>query len=382
MISSMKNAVAHYPFGSSEYATQYQYGGTVIADGDAEAVGIGSWQEINGATVTKESGGRPGSGGSFVLRVRNTGGVYGGARQLGVLTIGRVYRIIGWTWGDGTVVPVVGDQADVDRYWTGTASTSCQYFDFVFTAVNTDIMFSRKAGGTDNYVEFDDISVIEVRPQTLDVSGNGLHALFGDDGLTSSEFPTKLTTSVGYSFDAADYFNCGTDSKLAFSETMTLMIACSSNRAYPSDDGSIKYRGLIGRGKGTATADHCFFIDWYGTNATRTLRLRVSNGVSDLSEAIADFDMIPGRIRTIVARLDGSFASFFIDGEPDSVPTAQTINAQIPTDQYFTLGSRYNTPLYSWDGNIYETAVFNYALPDSEIREYHHDFIRRFKNRI
>jgi hypothetical protein len=127
-------------------------GEEVLTDGDMEAVGTGSWSPTT-ATLSKETSDLSGS--TQCLRITSTG-TTGQAKQ-NVLTADINYRISGYARGDGTGYPRIYFGSGVYP-WTGTTSTSWQYFDVV--ASNTSNYFSLIcAGGSGLYVEFDNVSV-------------------------------------------------------------------------------------------------------------------------------------------------------------------------------------------------------------------------------
>lgn len=77
--------------------------------------------------------------------------------------------------------------------------------------------------------------------RTLDVSGGGNNAEFGD-GSTSSTYPTKLTDSHGYDFDGtADYLvaSMGTDLNVGNTGSLTFKIEFSPDFDY--DDNDVTY---------------------------------------------------------------------------------------------------------------------------------------------
>jgi hypothetical protein len=133
------------------------YGPELVSDGDMEAANVDSWDAYAGATINKQW--RRVLDGLRVLRATNTLG-YGGARQT-ILEVGKTYRVNGWARGNGTSVPslYVGSNTVA---WTGTSSTSWQYFDVVATADAYAFVTLYNTGAATNYVEFDNVSVREV----------------------------------------------------------------------------------------------------------------------------------------------------------------------------------------------------------------------------
>lgn len=126
----------------------------LLADGDMEAAGVGSWAAA-AATLTKQGSAYQGS---QCLRVAQTGAGAATASQA-VLVIGQTYRVVGVTRSDGTSTPTVRNPSG-NTLWTGTTSTSWQPFDFSFVAsVSTSIFLTAQGGAATNYTEWDAVVV-------------------------------------------------------------------------------------------------------------------------------------------------------------------------------------------------------------------------------
>lgn len=141
-----QKAIGH---GSGDYDTE------LLADGDMEAAGTGSWSAGNGATLTKQPGNA--MAGVQVLRVAHGGTANPYAIQ-NPLTVGTKYRATGFARGDGTGIPRIWAGAD---FWTGTAATAWQQFDITFTASNVGFACATTLAVA-GYCEFDQVSVREV----------------------------------------------------------------------------------------------------------------------------------------------------------------------------------------------------------------------------
>ncbi|MBU1018246.1 hypothetical protein KKA33_04430, partial [Patescibacteria group bacterium] len=131
-----------------------------LTDGDMEAADASAWTAGNDATLTKETG-TP-HGGSRVLRIAYGSSTNPYAYQ-NVMTSGTSYHVTGWARGDGTNRPNIQDGAAY--IWTGTTSTSWQYFDFVRIWGSSIFYLQTLATGA-GYSEFDDVSVVgtEINP--------------------------------------------------------------------------------------------------------------------------------------------------------------------------------------------------------------------------
>jgi hypothetical protein len=144
------------PYGSPYPEDGFVFGDEVLADTDCEESGTGSWDAINGATLSKVSGSV--WNGDLALRVTDTASNYGAARQTSVVTASVDYRISGYARSDGVTAPRV--QTGGDAAWTGTTSTNWQHFDVVFTSTSTDVRFYYGGSGG-GWCEFDNVSVRE-----------------------------------------------------------------------------------------------------------------------------------------------------------------------------------------------------------------------------
>jgi hypothetical protein len=131
-------------------------GSQLLVDNDMETAGVANWPLWNGSVTTKDVT-NP-HGGTQCLRATHAGGA-GGARQ-NALVAANTYRSIGWARGDGTATPRI-DFQDLTARWSGTTSTSWQYFDFVSIAANTGFT-PRKLAADGTWVEFDDFSLFQI----------------------------------------------------------------------------------------------------------------------------------------------------------------------------------------------------------------------------
>lgn len=130
----------------------------LLADGNMEAAGTGSWTPGGFATLSKQT--TSPHGGSQVLRVANDGSHTSANANQSSLTAGVVYRATGYMRSDGTSTPRVLNNSST-AIVTGTSSTTWQPFDVVFVAAGTTINFqaSLSLAGS-GYAEFDDVSVM------------------------------------------------------------------------------------------------------------------------------------------------------------------------------------------------------------------------------
>jgi hypothetical protein len=139
-----------------------------LTDGNMEAADTSAWLAGADASVTKATT-NPYSGSRCLRVTRSSGGSAFFAYQLN-LVIGRKYRIRGWARSDGTSIPKVFTGAYV---WTGTTSTSWQYFDVITIATLTIFRLYAGPGGAPSYSEFDDITVTDLGERYVYQVGSG-----------------------------------------------------------------------------------------------------------------------------------------------------------------------------------------------------------------
>ena len=117
--------------------------------------------------------------------------------QQTILTIGQTYRTRGYCRGDGSVAPAVvlpGEEA----VFTGTSSTSPQYFDETFTADVTGVFFlGTTAAGAGNGVRFDSVTVENITAPGVNILIDGDMEAAGFTDWTAVNAPT-LTKQAGY----------------------------------------------------------------------------------------------------------------------------------------------------------------------------------------
>jgi hypothetical protein len=151
-----------------------------LTDGDMEKAGVTDWGVGNGATLTKDTT-NP-HGGSRCLRVTRAGDWGSGGSVGSPMTIGKKYVIKGWARGDATTYPAVWSGSTL---WTGTSSTSWQYYKVEFTCSHVNIVFY-KQGAAGNYTEFDDVSIKEVASSNdITLSARGIARSRDADHFTS-----------------------------------------------------------------------------------------------------------------------------------------------------------------------------------------------------
>jgi len=164
---------------------------------------------------------------------------------------------------------------------------------------------------------------------------------------------------------SSDYINAGKDSTLDLTSTGSISVWAKPNRSYPSDDTNTKYRGIIAKTSSGGSTGLSYWIDWRGTNTSRTLRARIGDGTNSQGVEINNFDF-GGSWVHIVYTFDGSNHNLYINGDLTNSPVTQTINAQI-LDQDLHIGRAFNSSSYTWDGLIDEVLIYNTALTQTQV---------------
>ena len=132
------------------------YPTNLIADGNMEVVGVGSWTVGAGTPTLSKETADP-HGGTQSLRLTYNGVAAPNTYQP-ILTVGDWYHAVGWGHGDGTYVPSMGDWVNAGL-WTGTSSTSWQNFTVDWQAGHARCYFATSAAAAAAFGEFDDIVV-------------------------------------------------------------------------------------------------------------------------------------------------------------------------------------------------------------------------------
>lgn len=131
----------------------YYRTGELLQDRDMEVSGTTNW--VSTATLSKQTNSP--HGGAQVLRLTSASGNVFFDQLVG--NVGRVYRVTGYARSDGTALPLVSNAGGINLF-TGTTSTSWQYFDVTMPATTSEVAKFRTS--TTGYTEWDDLSITEV----------------------------------------------------------------------------------------------------------------------------------------------------------------------------------------------------------------------------
>ncbi len=172
--------------------------------------------------------------------------------------------------------------------------------------------------------------------------------------------------SGAYEFDGfAKYIDCGNDSSLNLTNAGTISLWAKTDLLYPSSDSSYKYRGLVSKTLSGGVDGISYYIDWWGTDNSRGLKVGLGNGI--ITESLNfSFDW-ENKWRYITFTWDGSNLYLYVDGELID-QKSQTINAQI-LDKTVEIGRVFNYDNYNWDGYIDDVRIYNRALNADEVKQ-------------
>jgi len=159
-------------------------GVNLVVDGDCEATGVAAWTVANDATLTKSTDSP--QAGTQALRVAYNGTSTPGAYQT-IVPVGKRYRITGYARGDGSFAPEITTGAGAAIVTGLTSSTSWQYYDVIFIAINSTIIF-RSSATSAGWAEFDTMTA-ELAPTVTENIGTEANAIMGD-GSTTNTMPT------------------------------------------------------------------------------------------------------------------------------------------------------------------------------------------------
>jgi hypothetical protein len=195
--------------------------------------------------------------------------------------------------------------------------------------------------------------------QTLDVSGNDNHAVFG----AGAAAPTKLAKR-GYSFDGGDY---GRSSSGLFADTGLLTMAC----AVSLDNATRQSVFYIGEG----VSDVGGLIQY--ESSLNTFCFYSGGGTSD--DRACGTAMSPAGLHIIIGIYDGTNTRIIIDGREGTnagIPQAPGITASMEA----FIGTLGNFTQHT-NGNIYRCIAFDFALTPLQVADLHGKMMRSI-NRV
>jgi hypothetical protein len=315
-------------------------GVNLVVDGDCEATGVAAWTVANDATLTKSIDSP--QAGTQALRVAYNGISTPGAYQT-IVPVGKRYRITGYARGDGSFAPQITTGAGAAIVTGLTSSTSWQYYDVIFIAINSTIIF-RSSATSAGWAEFDTMTA-ELAPTVTENIGTGINGVMGD-GSTAATIPAQQTPH-GYLFSLADeYIDSGSDIIGTGDVTIGAMVKNNSwTETAPR---------IITNGK-TRLAGN-------GASSVFTF---TSDGSTFASSAVGSFPL--GQHLFVVAtRTSAGLVNYYINGEHNG---ADDITSGTPVGGDYNVLVGNDNISRSFDGIIDKPFVFNSILTPTQIRE-------------
>jgi hypothetical protein len=351
----MRQPLIHLPFGHEQHAPDLgKRSSEAIADGDMEAAGVSDW--ITVGTVTKESGGRPGSLGTQVIKLYDAGS-NGVARQ-NTLTTGKVYEVTGYARSDGVGLPRVANNGAA--FWIGTTSTKWQKFREIFVAGNTDFRLWCFEDG--QYAEFDDVSVREVILNDYDMEQSGVAAWTASNATLTKE--TGAAPEGGGTQVLKIAQTIAATSGLAYQPGTMTVAATYEVEGWARSDGvlvpAIRDAGIAYVWEGTTSTAWQYFKFVYTAGAA-ALELRSVNGAGAIDDFV-EFAWV--KIREVTPRtLNVGKGSDVLDAQLGDGSTSTTFPTKLPQcDGYQVDNGDYFFVLDSVNQEAHELAELNYPL--------------------
>jgi hypothetical protein len=167
-----------------------------VVDHDMAAVGVAAYTALNSADLTKQ----PNGSGGQVLRIGYNGVGQPGAQQNALTQ--DWHQVLFRVRSEGvTALTLTLGGTDVYHFPPSTEYNEL-YVDFL--PAGTSIVMSTDATSGGQYAEVDIISAFPFETRSLDLSGNGNHAIWGD-GKSPANYPTHVD-DIGVQLGSPTYF--------------------------------------------------------------------------------------------------------------------------------------------------------------------------------
>jgi hypothetical protein len=195
------------------------------------------------------------------------------------------------------------------------------------------------------------------------------------EGSTCPETWTGIR-GKGYNFDGGnDLVNIGNDSKLQLLNEATISFWAKADREYPSDSESTAFRPLFAKDGGGGAGQQSYYLDWYGTNSTRTFRARMGNAVGSIGFTISDFDF-NNDWNNVVFMWNASHLMLYINGAPQTPIVRDRSPVVLPDPARIGYGFG-----FYWDGMIDEFMIHERALSPDEVNATYQNHLKTlFRN--
>jgi len=164
-------------------------------------------------------------------------------------------------------------------------------------------------------------------------------------------------------FDGVDDdVSCGNPPLLSLPAEASISVWVRTNRAYPSDTSSTVFRGIVGKVIDGGIGRQSYYIDWYGTNSTRILRLGVGDSTNATQLTISNFNF-QNKWTHIVGVWNQSTMQLWVNGILGN-SGANSRTPQVITNP-LRIGRVFATSW--WSGNIAQVQLYTKTLTPQEI---------------
>lgn len=147
--------------------------------------------------------------------------------------------------------------------------------------------------------------------------------------------------------------------------TGSISLWANTSRSYPSDTTSAGYRGLISKTVNGGSSGTSYFIDWNGTNSTRTLRAAIGDATNVNQVTVSNFDF-KNTWNHIVFTWNGTKLYLYVNGEKvgetNQTRVVQNLNKSLE------IGRAFGANVYNWSGSIDQVKMYQRELLDTEIK--------------
>jgi hypothetical protein len=324
-------------------------------DMDTQLAGTANWNAGNGATLSKQSG-APGYAQCLRVEYNGVANPYAGNTSY-VQTIGRWYRLRGFARGNGVLGrPVILDSGATTLF-SGSTSTTWQYYDVTFQAVGFALYFFNVAAS--GYADFT-MMITELAPaSTRNLGTLGGYMQLGD-GYTAAGFPTQVFPH-GMSFDGGDYLRVANDGTFDFrvggvDQPFSLEVLVKDN---------LTSNVFMSKGAFAAAPGGWFFY----TSPNLVLMQTDSAGNYFYTYSVALYSGVVTHFTAVSAGGGSSGVSLFINGSQRATTTGTLgVYGGLPTGVLPVLiGS--GAGVASFNGSMYNAAIYPFALQPGEVAQ-------------
>lgn len=361
----------------ASYAINFKVADTqILVDGNMEAADTSAWTIINNGIMTKETADPPSGARNMRIEI-NTGKTHATVYQYPVLTIGTIYKFLGWYRTDGTAVAQIKYQSSPTNLLP-TSPTEWTYFEHIVTA-GYEYAALQVSGTAGNWVEFDDVFITEYTPPVqqstlfkgligwwpLKDSYMQSATVVSDKTPYANHGTINGTVTVGSDettfggTDDTDYINTGQSSKTFSALSISAWVKPASISA--------DYHAIVS--KGIASSIGCPFVLTRHTNDLYFFVRHADD--SDYGWIRINNQLVADNWYHAVATFDGATtAKLYLNGQDlgsDSAPLDGIYNGghEIWIGEYDQVAAGSG----AWDGDMKDVMIWNRALTPAEVTQ-------------